>query len=653
LSDQQIEELRENPFGTKALEVATQFGREELTADLLWRQLETLRKDEQDRLKAADTELQEKRRELERARLALEQRVDKKLTQLAQQESWRPFQEELLAIFGSALREKLENSGAKTDGVPTVDELAKVLPKTKQLLQGISAGGVAFLAFALVSVAAPFLLQLEGVDRVLSLIVAGASGLSSVVATVKGAAEWLEKKIEAYDARMQSARTRISEQRDRMLRAEREQPLKEGGKATIGDLESELRALEAKVEAHRRTVGITARHESLVDFIKGRLDTGFYEERLGLIHQVQKDLEELTGALVATPTDSDTHRQAKEKLFPRGSPRVVLIVDDLDRCPPRRVVEVLEATQLLVRTKLFVVVLGMDVRYVTRALEKAYRHVLCRDGDPSGLDYIEKIVQIPYRVRPVQREAWDDYLRYQMQPRADKRAEPEARQGAAEPPTGETPAWQPPGSAGAPGKPPPSPPPKRGPIAAEPEERLPPEVLEFSERELTLLRTCCEAVQVSPRAAKRLVNVFKLLKIIWHRRGLGSGPGTDINQSIMLLLALSSRYPEIMRAVLQDLEQEFRVGPHRTKKLSTFLKDHCNARIGGAYREAEWEQLLAIAEDEAAVPGVALSAMSNEDVCLARSFSFVGELDEEQESLIRETASKQQVSPAPDPANAV
>jgi len=46
-------------------------------------------------------------------------------------------------------------------------------------------------------------------------------------------------------------------------------------------------------------------------------------------------------------------------LFPRGLPRVVLFIDDLDRCPPARVVEVLEATQLLVKTRLFVVVMAM------------------------------------------------------------------------------------------------------------------------------------------------------------------------------------------------------------------------------------------------------------------------------------------------------
>ena len=84
--------------------------------------------------------------------------------------------------------------------------------------------------------------------------------------------------------------------------------------------------------------------------------------------------------------------------FPRGQPRIILMVDNLDRCPPGQVVNMLEAVQLLVKTKLFVVVLAMDVRYISRALEKEYEGILVQDGHPSGLDFIEKIVQVPYSI---------------------------------------------------------------------------------------------------------------------------------------------------------------------------------------------------------------------------------------------------------------
>lgn len=51
---------------------------------------------------------------------------------------------------------------------------------------------------------------------------------------------------------------------------------------------------------------------------------------------------------------------------PKPVERIVLYIDDLDRCPPKRVVEVLEAVHLLLAFPLFVVVVGVDVRWVSR-----------------------------------------------------------------------------------------------------------------------------------------------------------------------------------------------------------------------------------------------------------------------------------------------
>ena len=87
-----------------------------------------------------------------------------------------------------------------------------------------------------------------------------------------------------------------------------------------------------------------------------RLDEEEYTKQLGLMHQVKEDIDELTASLTAGQWDSDKEKKEKRELFPRGEPRVVLFIDDLDRCPPPRVIEVLEAIQLLVHTKLFVAV---------------------------------------------------------------------------------------------------------------------------------------------------------------------------------------------------------------------------------------------------------------------------------------------------------
>jgi len=108
--------------------------------------------------------------------------------------------------------------------------------------------------------------------------------------------------------------------------------------------------------------------------------------------------------------------------------RIVLYIDDLDRCPPERVVEVLQAIHLLLTFPLFVVVVGVDARWVSRSLAHKYRDLWRHDGiknqqiakDPETgelrdtaaqpQDYLEKIFQIPFWLRPMTEEATEDYL---------------------------------------------------------------------------------------------------------------------------------------------------------------------------------------------------------------------------------------------------
>ena len=107
-------------------------------------------------------------------------------------------------------------------------------------------------------------------------------------------------------------------------------------------------------------------------------------------------------------------RAASKKFSPEVPPASLSTSTTWNRCPPDRVVQVLEAVQLLVKTPLFIAVLAIDERYITRALEKFYDGVLTRRGRPSGTDYLEKIIQLPYRVRPIMSNTLETYLRSQV-----------------------------------------------------------------------------------------------------------------------------------------------------------------------------------------------------------------------------------------------
>lgn len=74
-----------------------------------------------------------------------------------------------------------------------------------------------------------------------------------------------------------------------------------------------------------------------------------------------------------------------------GENRIVILVDDLDRCSPVNVVALLEAINLVMDVPGFVFVLALDYDVLVDAVAARYPHV-------SGHVFIEKMVQVPFRV---------------------------------------------------------------------------------------------------------------------------------------------------------------------------------------------------------------------------------------------------------------
>jgi hypothetical protein len=330
------------------------------------------------------------------------------------------------------------------------------------------------------------------------------------------------------------------------------------------------------------------------------------------MHQVRQDLDELTASLTSNNTP---------ELFPRGQPRIVLFIDDLDRCPPFRVVEVLEAVQLLLNTELFVVVLGLDTRYVTRALEKRYKEILQHEGDPSGLDYIEKIIQIPYRVRSMEADGIRNYLRAQMDISAE--TPPPVQQNVVQTPPPEKGRRRR-------KKAEPAPPVVPAPsVVPTPIVELPPAVIMFKQEDFEDLTACCTQVDLTPRSAKRLVNVLKLLKIFWFRTDR-SDRAREVKQSVISLLALAAAYPEVMREAFVYLENLYRTEANGKKLLFTalaemILPDTLIAELTTQFRlfRQNLEGLRKLNENKFA--SITLKDFGPSTLNLVRSFSFVGD----------------------------
>jgi hypothetical protein len=273
----------------------------------------------------------------------------------------------------------------------------------------------------------------------------------------------------------------------------------------------------------------------------------------------------------------------------------------------------------------------MDVRYVTRALEAQYKDVLVRSGEPSGLDYIEKIIQIPYRVRTASKMAIKSYLRTQMEvhePAETTESKEQVIPSAEEQNTGIDSADEQVKKA-------------RLSAAAQATQaestELPNEVIHFTPEEYAAISNSCSALAVSPRTMKRLVNVFKLLKIIWHRQGLDKGPSTDVKQAMMSILALCARYPEVLRKLLTDMESVFRnVSVPSNTPLSTFLSDKCKKGAETALYPPDWHRVSEALQNSTFFPqNINFSRLQEANLNLLSSFSFVGETDSEREATLQ------------------
>ena len=126
-----------------------------------------------------------------------------------------------------------------------------------------------------------------------------------------------------------------------------------------------------------------------------------YESFRGLTGRIHHDLRRLSEDLAAA-------RETWVRRGREGTPplqRIVLYVDDLDRCAPQRVVDVLQAVNLLLTMDLFMVVVAVDPRWLLKALSRHHRGLLRDVGgvrqQVSPLDYLDKIFHIPFALRPM------------------------------------------------------------------------------------------------------------------------------------------------------------------------------------------------------------------------------------------------------------
>jgi KAP family P-loop domain len=176
-------------------------------------------------------------------------------------------------------------------------------------------------------------------------------------------------------------------------------------------------AKRKELDEVRRELQDTEPSREMATFIKRRQASEDYRSRLGVVAKARDDFEELTKLLAKQSTASS---KVAETASQDGTPaelftpidRIVLYIDDLDRCKEEDVVAVLQAVHLLLAFRLFVVVVAVDPRWLLHSLKVTSRVLASADddkGEPEDeagweatpLNYLEKIFQIPYALRPM------------------------------------------------------------------------------------------------------------------------------------------------------------------------------------------------------------------------------------------------------------
>jgi KAP family P-loop domain len=284
--------------------------------------------------------------------------------------------------------------------------------------------------------------------------------------------------------------------------------------------------LDDEEDRLQRAVADLAPGHDAAAFAQSRHGSQDYRQHLGVVSLLRRDLDTFAAML-------DRERGSSDGTT--GVERIVLYIDDLDRCPPAVVIQVLEAVHLLLALRLFVVVVGVDARWLTRAIRLHYAAMLDGgagarpDDDTLAANYLEKIFQVPFVVSPMGENGFATLVRglADTEEAEDLVPVPHISRVLVGEPTRQ--AERPSATSTAQ--------PTTPPVAPE----LRPPRLRISKPELTFLTTLAPLVG-SPRATKRLVNLYRLVRARFSRaeleRFVGTGNDAPCRAVLVLLAAL-------------------------------------------------------------------------------------------------------------------
>ena len=379
-------------------------------------------------------------------------------------------------------------------------------------------------------------------------------------------------------------------------------------------------AAQEVADLQRQLQNLTAAGQ-LAGLVAEQAQTGSYRSRLGLMTQIRTDFERMAQLLAQASQEPEPDTDEAGDQLP-AIDRIVVYIDDLDRCPPDRVVDMLEAIHLLLAVELFVVVVAVDPRWLLQALHSHYREQLTGPADgrtaaddealwrPSAVQYLEKIFQVVLTLPPLATAGYVSLVDSLINPQDETiRATADSNVATQEPPPMEAAGTAAPES---------RPHTDDGiqPNRQQEEDAdldtgikdLPaPRVVErgdplaFRGDEQRLLHLLGPPLITTPRAAKRLANSYGLLSAL-HPGDLATSRDSDhpSYRAAMVLLATLVGYPELGPALFPHIHQRAATDP--TAAWAQLVRDlqprrdgstWCNKARGGLdeAQAQQWQSL--------------------------------------------------------------
>lgn len=122
-----------------------------------------------------------------------------------------------------------------------------------------------------------------------------------------------------------------------------------------------------------------------------------------------KDAEEKT----VTGQISSFRKEFKELIETSKVDQVVILVDDLDRCLPKSVIEILEAIRLFLFVEGTTFIISADERMIEYAVREHFPNLPASYNDYTR-NYLEKLIQIPIRIPLLNQLQTGNYIKFLM-----------------------------------------------------------------------------------------------------------------------------------------------------------------------------------------------------------------------------------------------